>query len=99
MEEVKEIQELIDKISTRDYKSKKYQEMKIEELSAELRDAMKFQQESFQRIEELKKRGIQEELIKYVKVICSNTVEREIIKIQNVYLEKIENEYLKSKRK
>jgi len=97
--EEEEIQELIDKINTRNYKSKEYREMKIEELSAELRDAMKFQQESFQRIDELKTKGVQEDLIKYAKVICNNTVEREIIKIQDVYLEKIENEYLKSKKK
>jgi len=99
MEEIDEIQELIDKINTRDYKLKEYQEMKIEEISAELRDAMKFQQESFQKIEELKEKGVQEDLIAYAKVICNNTVEREIIKIQDVYLEKIENEYLKSKKK
>ncbi len=99
MENVEEIQELIDKINTRDYKSKEYQEMKIEELSVELRDAMKFQQESFQRIEELKEKGVQEDLIKYAKVICNNMVDREIMKIQDVYLEKIENEYIKSKKK
>ncbi|CAD6522270.1 conserved hypothetical protein [metagenome] len=99
MEEIEEIQELIEKINTRDYKSKEYQEMRIEELSAELRDAMKFQQESYQRIEELKEKGVKEDLIKYAKTICGNSVEREIIKIQDVYLEKIENEYIKSKKK
>jgi len=99
MEEIEEIQELIEKINTRDYKSKEYQEMRIEELSAELRDAMKFQQESYQRIEELKEKGVKEDLIKYAKTICSNSIEREVIKIQDVYLEKIENEYIKSKKK
>ena len=99
MEDVEEIQELIEKINSRDYKSKEYQEMKIEELSTELRDTMKFQQESYQRIEELKEKGVKEDLIKYAKTICGNSVEREIIKIQDVYLEKIENEYLKSKKK
>lgn len=81
MDDVDEIQELIEKISSRDYKSKEYQEMRIEELSIELRDTMKFQQESYQRIEELKEKGIKEDLIKYAKTICGNTVEREIIKI------------------
>ena len=99
MEEIEEIQELIEKINTRDYKSKEYQEMRIEELSAELRDAMKFQQEYYQRIEEIKEKGVKEDLIKYAKTICGNSVEREIIKIQDVYLEKIENEYIKSKKK
>ena len=93
--EVEEIQELIDRINNKDFQSKKYQEMKIEELSVELRDVMKFQQESFQRIEELKEKGTQRDLIKYAKAICSNTIEREILRIQDVYLEKIENEFLK----
>jgi len=99
MEDLEEIQELIEKINNRDYKSKEYHIMKIEELSAELRDAMKFQQESYQRIEELKEKGVKEDLIKYAKTICGNSVEREIIKIQDVYLEKIEEEYIKSKKK
>jgi intracellular sulfur oxidation DsrE/DsrF family protein len=97
--EVDEIQDLVDQINTRNFSSKEYQKMKIEEISAELRDVMKFQQESFQKIEELEKKGVQVDLIKYAKVICNNTIEREIIKIQDVYLEKIENEYLKSKKK
>jgi len=97
--EVDEIQDLVDQINTRDFSSKEYQKMKIEEISTELRDVMKFQQESFQKLEELKKKGVQGDLIKYAKVICNNTIEREIIKIQDVYLEKIENEYLKSKKK
>ena len=96
---VEEIQELVDQINTRDINSKEYQKMKIEELSVELRDTMKFQQESFQRIEELEEKGVQGDLIEYAKVICKNTIEREIIKIQDVYLEKIESEYLKSKKK
>ena len=99
MEDVDEIQELIEKINSRDHKSKEYQEMKIEELSIELRDTMKFQQESYQRIEKLKEKGVKEDLIKYAKTICGNSIEREIIKIQDVYLEKIQNEYLKSKKK
>lgn len=96
--EVEEIQDLVDQINIRDFGSKEYQKMKIEELSAELRDAMKFQQESFQRMEELEEKGIQKDLIKYARVICKNTIEREITKIQDVYLEKIKSEYLKSKK-
>jgi len=96
---VEEIQDLVDQINTRDFGSKEYQKMKIEELSAELRDAMKFQQESFQRMELLEEKGIQKDLIKYARVICKNTIEREITKIQEAYLEKIKSEYLKSKKK
>lgn len=96
---VEEIQDLVDQINTRDFGLKEYQKMKIKELSAELRDAMKFQQESFQRMELLEEKGIQKDLIKYARVICKNTIEREITKIQEAYLEKIKSEYLKSKKK
>lgn len=97
MEDIEEIQDLIDKINTQD--SKEYQEMKIEELSTEIRNIIKFQQESFQKIEEFEIKGMQQDLIKYAKMICKNTTEREILKIQEVYLKKIENEYLKSNKK
>ena len=99
MEEVEEIQNVIDMINTRDSNSKEYQKMKIEELSAEIREAIKFQQESFQRIEELETNGGQQDLTKYAKMICKNTTEREILKIQEVYLKKIEKEYLKLNKK
>ena len=99
MEEVEEIQNFVDMINTRDSNSKEYQKMKIEELSAEIREAIKFQQESFQRIKEFEVKGIQHDLIKYAKMICKNTIEREILKIQEVYLKKIEKEYLKSNKK
>jgi hypothetical protein len=99
MEEIEEIQNFVDMINMRDSNSKEYQKMKIEELSAEIREAIKFQQESFQRIEEFEIKGIQHDLIKYTKIICKNTTEREILKIQEAYLEKIEKEYLKSNKK
>lgn len=99
MEEIEEIQNFADMINMRDSNSKEYQKMKIEELSAEIREVIKFQQELFQRIEEFEIKGIQQDLIKYTKMICKNTTEREILKIQEVYLEKIEKEYLKSNKK
>jgi len=99
MEEIEEIQNFIDTINTRSSNSKEYQKMKIEELSTEIREAIKFQQEAFQRIEEFEVKGGQQDLTKYAKMICKNTIEREILKIQEVYLKKIENEYLKSNKK
>ena len=98
MEEIEKIQNFINMINTQSSNSKEYQKMKIEELSAEIREAIKFQQESFQRIEEFESKGIQQDLIKYAKMICKNTIEREILKIQEVYLKKIGNEYLKSNK-
>lgn len=99
MDEIEEVQNLVNRINSRDSNSKEYQEMKIEDLSAEIRDAIKFQQESFQKIEELETKGVQRDLIKYAKIICKNNTEREILKIQEVYLKKIEKEYLKSIKK
>jgi hypothetical protein len=99
MEEIEEIQKLIDKVNTRESNSKEYQEMKIEELSVEIKDVIKLQQESLQMIEEFEIKGVEQDLIKYAKIICKNNTEREILKIQEVYLKKIENEYLKSNKK
>jgi hypothetical protein len=98
MEGVEEIKNFINIINTRDLLLKEYKEMKIEELSNEIRNTIKFQHESFQRIEGFEMKGVQQDLIKYAKMICKNTTEREISKIQEVYLKKIENEYLKSKK-
>ena len=95
MEEIDEIKELINKINMRDFNSKDYQKMKIEELSASLREVIKFQQDIFQSIDEFEKTGIQPDLLKYAKMICNNTTDREILKIQEVYFNKIEEEYLK----
>lgn len=95
MEEIDEIKELINKINMRDLNSTDYQKMKIEELSVNLREVMKFQQDTIQRIEEYEMKGLQPDLTKYAKMICNNTTEREILKIQDVYLKKIETEYLK----
>lgn len=97
MEEIEKIQNLVEEINTRG--SKEYQVMGIEELSAEIKATIRFQQESFQKIEEFEKNGMQKDLIKYAKMICKNITEREILKIQEVYLKKIENEYLKSNKK
>ena len=98
MEEIEKIQNFINMINTQSSNSKEYQKMEIEELSTEIREAIKFQQESFQRIEEFESNGIQQDLIKYAKMICKNTIEREILKIQEVYLKKIGNEHLKSNK-
>ncbi len=95
MEEIDEIKELINKINMRDLNSTDYQKMKIEELSVNLREVMKFQQDTIQRIEEYEMKGLQPDLTKYAKMICNNTTEREILKIQDVYLKKIGTEYLK----
>ena len=97
MEEPDEIQKLIDSISFRKSNSKDYTKMKIEEISKELRDVMKFEQESFKKIEEFEKTQNNPDLINYAKIICRNTTEREITQLQEVYLDKIDKEYLNSK--
>ncbi|MBS3921706.1 MAG: hypothetical protein KGZ37_00985 [Nitrosarchaeum sp.] len=95
MEEIDEIKGLIDEINKRDSNSKDYLKMKIEELSMNMREIMKFQQDTIQRIENFEAKGLQQDLTKYAKMICKNTAEREILKIQDIYLKKIETEYLK----
>ena len=76
---------------------KDYQNMDVKQLSGELQEIMKFEQETFQQIEEFEKNGTDQDLISYAKMICKNTTEREITEIQKIYLEKIDTEYLKSK--
>lgn len=93
MEEIEQIQKIIDKVNQRQIKD--YKKMEIEEISKELRNAMQFEQESFQKIEELEKKGIKPELTKYAKMVCRNTTEREISEIQEVYLKKIDQKFLK----
>ena len=97
MIESDEIEKLIDEISFRKSNSKDYKKMKIEEISKELRDLMKFEQESFKKIEEFEKTQHNSDLVNYAKMICRNTTEREITQLQEIYLDKIDKEYLNSK--
>ena len=71
--------------------------MEIEEISKELRDVMRFEQESFKKIEEFGKAQPDSDLIKYAKILCRNTTQREITQIQEIYLKKIDRKYLNSK--
>ena len=57
---------------------------------------MKFEQESFKKIDEFEKKQQNPDLIKYAKMICRNTTQREITEIQEIYLKKIDKEYLNS---
>jgi hypothetical protein len=49
------------------------------------------------KIEEFEKIENKQDLVKYVKIICKNTTQREITQIQEIYLEKIDKNYLNSK--
>ena len=71
--------------------------MKVEDISKELRDVMKFEQESFKKIEEFEKSNQNSDLIAYAKMICRNTTQREITEIQEIYLKKIDEQYLELK--
>ena len=97
MEVSDEIQELIDEVSFRKSASKDYERMEIEEISKEFREIMKFQQESFRRIEEFEKTNQNKtEITEYIKLLCNNTFQREIMQIQEVYLKKIDAKYPRS---
>lgn len=95
MDDPNEIQKLIDEISFRKSNSKDYQNMKVEDISRELKDAMKFEQESFKKIEQFEKSQHNPDLTQYAKMICHNTTQREIAEIQEAYLKKIDEEFLK----
>lgn len=95
MEKPDEMQKLIDEIGFRKSNSKDYQNMKIEDISRELQDVMKFEQESFKKIERFEKSQHNPDLTQYAKMICRNTTQREIAEIQEIYLKKIDQEYLK----
>ena len=87
-----EIRKLIEDVNLREKKN--YPEMKIEELSKELREVMAFEQEIFQKIDSVEKNKVEQDLITYAKIIIKNTTQREISEIQEVYLKKIDSEYL-----
>ena len=94
MKEPDEIEKLIDEISFRKSNSKNYEEMKAEEISKELREILKFEQESHKKIEEFEKTYKNQDLIEYAKMISRNTTGREIAQLQETYLKKIDEEYL-----
>ena len=97
MDESDEIQKLIDKINFRESNSKNYEKMKAIEISKELREIMKFQQESFKKIEEFEKTQKNQDLVQYAKIISRNTTGKEISQIQETYLKKIDGEFLNKK--
>ena len=92
---MEKIKKLIDEINSR--KPKNYEQMKIEEISEELHNVMEFEQNVLEKINIFKKDHQDADLIKYLKMICRNTVERETISIQETYLKKIDSQYLNSK--
>jgi len=97
MGELDEIQKLIDEINFRKSNFKNYEEMKAIEISKELREIMKFEQESFKKIEEFEKNQKNQDLVQYAKMISRNTTGREISQIQEIYLKKIDEEFLNKK--
>ena len=92
---MEKIKKLIDEINSR--KPKNYEQMKIEEISEELHNVMEFEQNLLEKIKTFEKDHQDINLIKYLKIICRNTVERETILIQETYLKKIDSQYLNSK--
>ena len=92
MEDVKQI---IEEITLR--KPKNYEQMKIEDISKEFHNIMEFEQNVLKKINLFENDHQDQDLIKYLKMIYKNTVERETKSIQDVYLKKIDSEYLNSK--
>ena len=92
---MEDIKKLIEKINLR--KSKNYEQMKIEEISKELHNTMEFEQNILKKINLFENNHQEPDLIKYARIICRNTIERETSLIQEAYLKKIDSEYLNSK--
>tara|TARA_B110000438_G_scaffold231601_1_gene226992 strand:- start:264 stop:542 length:279 start_codon:yes stop_codon:yes gene_type:complete len=92
---MEDIKKLIEEINLR--KPKNYEEMQIEELSEELHSTMKYEQNVLKKINLFEKEHQEPDLIKYARIICRNTIERETILIQETYLKKIDAQYLNSK--
>lgn len=89
-----DVRKLIDEANQRERKD--YQKMNIEELSGELRGTMEFERVIFEKIEDMEKKGLEQDLLNYAKIVIKNTTGREISEIQEIYLKKIDNEYLSS---
>lgn len=95
MTDTNEIEKIIDEISFIKTKSKNYEDMEIEEISNELRLIMEFEQKAVKKIEEFEQKSKDKDFVEYLKMISKNTTQREISKIQEIYLHKIDEKYLK----
>lgn len=95
MTETNEIEKIIDEISFIKTKSKNYEDMEVEEISNELRMIMEFEQKAVKKIEEFEQKSKDKDFVEYLKMISKNTIQREISKIQEIYLHKIDEKYLK----
>jgi flagellar motor component MotA len=93
--ETNEIEKIIDEISFIKTKSKNYEDMEVEEISNELRLIMEFEQKAVKKIEEFEQKSKDKDFVEYLKMISKNTTQREISKIQEIYLHKIDEKYLK----
>ncbi len=96
MNEENEVQKLIDEINFRKSNVKNYETITINELSVELREIMNFEVKSLEKIDTFEKKHHNSDLGKYAKMICKNTMQREIAQVQETYLKKFD-EYLNSK--
>ena len=92
---MEKVKKLIEEINLR--KPKNYEQMTIEEVSEELHNTMEFEQNVLKKINEFENEHQDTDLIKYAKMICRNTMERETALIQDAYLKKIDSKYLDSK--
>lgn len=95
MTDTNEIEKIIDEISFIKTKSKNYEDMEVEEISNELRMIMEFEQKAVKKIEEFEQKSKDKDFVEYLKMISKNTTQREISKIQEIYLQKIDERYLK----
>jgi len=92
---MEDIKKLIEEINLR--KPKNYEWMNIEKISKELHSTMEFEQNILEKIDLFENDHEEADLIKYARMICRNVVERETNLIQEIYLKKIDSQYLNLK--
>ncbi len=94
MKRLEEIRDLINETQTRYSDTAIFKNMPIEELSEKLHDAMAYEQEINEKLTEFEKKGIDKETIHYAKVVCKNSTQKEILAIQEAYLQEVDRKYL-----
>jgi len=98
MDGIDEVRKLIDETQTKCIKPQELGLMSIEELSKELHEMIKYEQEIDERLADFKLQA-SDDVINYAKMVCKSATQKQILAIQEAYFEKIDKKYLNAKRR
>lgn len=98
MDGIEDIRKLIDETQVKCTNPQQLESMSIEELSKELREMMKYEQEIDEKLEYFKATAT-DDVINYAKMVCKNSTQKQILAIQEAYFEKLDEKYLNVKRR